>query len=183
MRTLIVTEFITLDGVVEDPGTGDWHFQYFSEQAGKYKFDELMECDAQLLGRVTYEGFAQAWPSVEDEAGFAEKMNTIPKYVVSSTLKDPEWENTTVLGGDMAGSVRELKETKGGPILVGGSPTLVQGMLAEGLVDELRLMVHPIAVGQGKRLFAEGHRTELELIETTPLDSGIVILVYHRAGS
>lgn len=183
MRKLIVTEFITLDGVVEDPGGGDWHFQFFSDELGKYKFEELMESDAQLFGPGDLRGLAQAWPSMEDEAGFADKMNTMPKYVVSSTLKDPEWENTTVLGGDMASSVRELKQGEVGPILVAGSVELVQGLLAEGLVDELRLVVHPIAVGQGKRLYADGQRTELELVETTPLDSGIVILVYRPAGS
>src|SRR5215210_5367082 len=117
MRKIIVSEFITLDGVFEDPGggsVGQWHFPYFSEDVGKYKHAEVMECEAQLLGRVTYEGFASAWPSVTDEVGFAEKMNTMPKFVVSSTLEKPEWENTTVLSGDMANSVRELKEGEGG---------------------------------------------------------------------
>lgn len=179
MRRIIVSEFITLDGVIEDPGQGGWHFQFSSDELEKYKLDELMQCDAQLLGRVTYEGFAQAWPTIQDEQGFADKMNAMPKYVVSSTLTDPQWQNTTVLTGEMADSVRELKAGDGGSLLVGGSGKLVQGLLEHGLVDELRLAVHPIAAGTGQRLFAEGQRTLLELGETKPLASGIVILVYR----
>jgi dihydrofolate reductase len=181
MRKVVVSEYITLDGVFEDPGGGDWHFQYFSDELQKYKYDELMESDALLLGRVTYEGFAAAWPNIEDEQGFADKMNTMPKYVVSSTLTDPSWANTTVLGGDMARAVRELKQGDGGPLLVGGSGQLVRGLLAEGLVDELRLVVHPIVVGEGAGLFDGSPGIPLGLAETRPIDSGIVILVYNQS--
>jgi dihydrofolate reductase len=181
MRKIIASEFITLDGVFEDPGGGGWHFQYFSDELGRYKLDEVMESEAQLLGRVTYEGFAAAWPSVEDDEGFAEKMNTMPKYVVSSTLTDPTWENTTVLGGDATAAVRELRSGDGGPLLIGGSGQLVRTLIADGLLDELRLIVHPIVAGEGARLFDGSSDVPLTLIEARPIDSGIVILVYGPA--
>jgi dihydrofolate reductase len=178
VRKIIASEFITLDGVFEEPGRGDWHFQYFSDELGRYKLDEVTEAEAQLLGRVTYEGFAAAWPHVEDEQGFADKMNTMPKYVVSSTLEDPTWENTTVLRGDPLEAVREVKSGDGGPLLIGGSGQLVRTLTAGGLIDELRLIVHPIVVGEGARLFDGTDRVPLTLTEAKPLDSGIVILVY-----
>jgi dihydrofolate reductase len=140
-----------------------------------------MEAEAQLLGRVTYEGFAAAWPSVEDEQGFADKMNAMPKYVVSATLTEPTWENTTVLEGDATEAVRELKSADGGPLLIGGSGQLVRTLVTAGLNDELRLIVHPIVVGEGGRLFDGSSKVQLTLTETKPMDSGIVILVYGRA--
>src|SRR4051794_20933040 len=152
MRKVIVSEFMTLDGVIEDPGgaegspIGGWSFK-FADASGereRLKFDELMECDAQLLGRVTYEAFANAWPSIQDEAGYAAKMNSMPKYVVTSTLDELGWENSRRIGGDVAGAVRRLKAEPGGAILVGGSGTLVRTLAREGLVDEYRLMIHPI---------------------------------------
>jgi len=173
MGKLIVSEFVTLDGVVEDPGgsegydRGGWAFQFDRGPEGdKFKLDEAMAAEVQLLGRKTYEGFAAAWPGRDDEAGFAKKMNTMPKYVVSSTLKEPEWENTTVLAGDAVEEVAALKERVDGEILVYGSPQLVRPLVDRGLVDELRLMVFPVVLGRGLRLFEDGaERSPFELVE------------------
>lgn len=187
MGKLVVTEFVSVDGVMEDPGGGEqydrggWAFKFDrGEDGDRFKLDELMAADAQLLGRVTYEGFAAAWPSRADEVGFAEKMNTMPKYVVSSTLSDPEWANTTVLSGDLASEVSGLKERYSGDILLAGSAQLVQGLTREGLVDEYRLMVFPTVLGTGKRLFADpGEAKALKLTETKPVGSaGVIILTY-----
>jgi dihydrofolate reductase len=174
MGDLVVTEFMTLDGVVQDPGgtgefdRGGWSFKFERGPEGdKFKFDELMAADAQLLGRVTYDGFAAAWPTIE--AGeFGVRFNEMPKYVVSKTLKDAEWNNSTVLdSGDLAAEVATLKERYEGNILVSGSTQLVQSLLALDLVDELRLMVFPVLLGAGKRLFADGvDTTTFELVET-----------------
>jgi len=160
MGKIVVTEFITLDGVVEDPGgaesfdRGGWAFRFQrGEEGDKFKLDELVAADAQLLGRVTYDGFAAAWPSREDPMGFADKMNSMPKYVVSSTLRDPEWANTQVISLDDVASLRERHD---GDILVAGSISLVHGLLARDLVDELHLMIFPVVLGSGKRLFEEG---------------------------
>src|SRR5512133_4377351 len=159
MGKLVVTEFVSVDGVFQDPGgtgemgRGGWSFKFNRGDDGdQFKLDELMAADVQLLGRVTYEGFAAAWPTMSDEVGFAEKMNNMPKYVVSTTLENPEWTNTTVIKDDVAGQVAKLKDEVYGDILVAGSGQLVNALLAEDLVDELRLMVFPIVVGQGKRL-------------------------------
>src|SRR3954452_9288761 len=148
MGRVVVTEFVSLDGVIEDPGGaegykhGGWTFDFDrGEDGDKFKLDETLEAEAMLLGRVTYEGFAAAWPSMEDPVGFADKMNGMPKYVVSSTLTDPEWNNSTVLEGDLAESVARLKDETEGDILVGGSAQLAQGLARAGLVDEYRLMV------------------------------------------
>jgi dihydrofolate reductase len=173
MGRIVVTEFITLDGVIEDPGgaekseRGGWAFKFDSgEEGGKVKNDELMASDAQLLGRVTYEGFAAAWPTMEGTGEFGEKMNGMPKFVVSSTLEDPEWNNTTVVKGDLGEIVADLKGRFEGDILVAGSAQLVQGLLARDLVDELHLMVYPLALGGGKRLFADDADTSsLQLVE------------------
>src|SRR2546426_4084946 len=151
MGKLVVTEFVSLDGVMEDPGGaegyehGGWTFEIERGEGGdKFKLDETLESDALLLGRVTYEGFAEAWPSREGE--FADKFNNMPKYVVSSTIKTPEWKNTTVLRGALAQEVGRVRERHSGPIVVHGSPTLVQGLLEHDLLDELRLMVYPIVL-------------------------------------
>ena len=173
MGNLVVTEFVTLDGVIEDPGGGDksarggWAFQFDRGAEGdKFKLDELMASDAQLLGRVTYEGFAAAWPTMEGTGAFGEKMNAMPKFVVSSTLEDPTWNNTTVLRGDLVSEVGGLKERFAGDILVAGSAQLVQALFAHDLVDELRLMVFPVVLGAGKRLFADAPSTvPLTLVE------------------
>jgi dihydrofolate reductase len=161
MGRIVVTEFVSMDGVMEAPGGEEgykhtaWTFQFPDEGQYEYKTEELWETEALLLGRVTYEGFAAAWPERTDEAGFADKFNSMPKYVVSSTLENPEWTNTTVLEGDFTESVPRLKEQIDGNIAVHGSDTLVHGLLEHDLVDELRLMIFPVILGTGKRIFPE----------------------------
>jgi dihydrofolate reductase len=188
MGKLVVTEFVSVDGVFEDPGGaegyehGGWTFEYDrGEDGDKFKLDELMEAEVQLLGRVTYEGFAAAWPS--REGGFADKLNSDPKYVVSTTLKDPEWQNTTVVSGNVSDEISELKERTDGTILVAGSGTLVGTLLAADLVDELRLMVFPTVLGRGRRLFPEGiDRLKLTLAETKTVGTdGVQVQIYRRA--
>ena len=187
MGKLVVTEFVTLDGVMEDPGgaeggRGGWAFKFEQGPDGqKFKYDELMASDAQLLGRVTYEGFAKAWPTMEGTGDFGEKMNEMPKFVVSRTLKSAEWNNTTVLTGNVAEEVGKLKAQFSGDVLVAGSAMLVQSLLAENLVDELHLMVFPTLLGAGKRLFSDGvDTTSFDLVETKQTGS-VVILTFRRA--
>ena len=176
MRRIVVSEFVSLDGVMEDPGgaegtaQGGWAFKFERGPDGdKYKLDELVAAGAMLLGRVTYQGFAQAWPSITDEVGFADKMNGMPKYVVSSTLEKAEWNNSTILRGDVAAEVRKLKAEPGGDILVAGSARLVHALQDADLVDEYRLMVYPTVLGGGKRLFPDGGpATALRLVEARP---------------
>jgi dihydrofolate reductase len=177
MRRIVVTEYVSLDGVFEEPG--QWSFPFWSEEASQFKLDELFACDAQLLGRLTYEGFAKAWPTMSDEAGFADRMNAMPKYVVSTTLRDPQWNNTTVISNDVPEEVARLKREPGQDILVAGSGQLVRTLLQHGLVDELRFMVHPIVLGGGKRLFTD--RYTLELTDTKQFGSGVVVLSYAPA--
>jgi dihydrofolate reductase len=188
MGKIVVTEFVSLDGVVEDPGGsenfkyGGWTFEYDrGDQGNKFKLDETMASDALLLGRVTYEGFADAWPSREGE--FAEKFNTMPKYVVSSTLENPEWTNSTVIkGDDLAEAVSKLKEEHPGDVVVHGSVQLVQALVEQDLVDELRLMVFPVVLGTGKQLFGEtGDKKPLKLADAKTVGDGVVILTYRRA--
>src|SRR5437868_9017745 len=188
MGKLIVTEFVSLDGVFEDPGGaedyehGGWTFEYDrGDDGNKFKLDELMEAEVQLMGRVTYEGFAEAWPS--REGPFADKLNQDPKYVVSTTLEDPEWQNTTVIDGDVAGELSKLKERTDGVILVAGSGTLVRTLLEADLVDELRLMVFPTVLGRGRRLFPDGiDRLKLRLAECKQVGSdGVQIQIYQQA--
>jgi dihydrofolate reductase len=188
MRRIVVTEFVSADGVMEDPGGaegyrhGGWTFKFNDPEGMKYKLDETLGHDALLLGRVTYEGFAKAWPGITDDVGFADKMNSMPKYVVSRTLTQADWNNSTVLSGDLAAEVGALKAQDGGDILVAGSATLVRGLTDLGLVDEYRLMVFPIALGEGKRVFAGiGDAAALTLADVKPLPSGTVILTYHRS--
>lgn len=189
MRRVVVTEFMTLDGVIEDPGGGEdfshggWSFKFPDPEGMKYKLDEVMEFDALLLGRVTYEGFAAAWPDRSDEAGFADKMNSMAKYVVSSTLTEASWNNSTIIAGNVAEEIARLKEQDGGDILVGGSQTLVQALREHDLVDEYRLMVFPTVLGSGKRLFTEdtGTPSVLKLTDSKPLSTGTVILTYEPA--
>ena len=187
MTKLVVTEFVSLDGVFEDPGGaegyehGGWTFEYDrGEDGNQFKLDELMEADVQLLGRVTYEGFAEAWPSREGE--FADKINNGAKFVVSNTLQDPEWQNTTVLSGDAAEAVAKLKDETDGVIIVAGSGTLVGALLGADLVDELRLMVFPTVLGRGRRLFPEGiDRLKLQLVEARTVGpDGVQVQVYRR---
>ena len=185
MSTLVVTEFITLDGVVEAPGGepghphSGWAFDFVGPQQMAFKLAEVLAADSLLLGRTTYEGFAAAWPERDGE--FADKMNAMPKYVVSSTLSEPQWRNTTVLGGDWVNQVTNLKARDAGPLLVAGSATLVRELLALGLVDELRLMVFPVMVGDGLRCFPDGReRLPFELAESDAYETGVVLNTYRK---
>jgi len=179
---LVVSEFVSLDGVMQDPG---WTFQFPSEDRDQYKFDELAAADALLLGRTTYEGFASAWPQMEEQTGeYGAWMNGYPKHVVSTTLEEPlEWNNSSLVQGNLAEEVRRLKQQDGRDILTFGSADLVNTLMRHDLVDEYRLMVFPVVVGSGKRLFAEGGTKALRLIETTTFDSGAVVLSYEPAGN
>jgi dihydrofolate reductase len=190
MRKVIVSEFITLDGVIEDPGGaekskyGGWSMPFGSDEYYKFKFDELFAADAMLLGRVTYQGFAAAWPSMKDEGGFADRMNGLPKYVVSTTLNKADWNNSQIIKTNVAEEVSKLKRQPGKDILVAGSGTLARALMQQNLVDEFRLMVHPIVVGGGKRLFGDGlERTMLALADSRPLDKGVVVLTYRPGGA
>ena len=187
MGKIIVTEFMSLDGVVEDPGGsedfkyGGWTFEIpRGDEGDKFKLDETMASEALLLGRVTYEGFAKAWPTRDGE--FADKFNSMPKYVVSSTLKDPAWTNTTVLDGELAGEVAKIREQHEGDVVVHGSRQLAQALLDQDLVDELRLMVFPVVLGTGARLFGEtSDKKPLKLSDSKIVGDGVAILVYERA--
>jgi dihydrofolate reductase len=184
---IVVTEFVSLDGVIEAPGGGEdfryagWSFEINrGEEGEKFKLDETMSSEALLLGRVTYEGFAAAWPSRKGE--FADKFNSMPKYVVSSTLEEPAWTNTTVLKGDVAEQVAKLKDELDGDIVVHGSARLVQTLLEHDLVDELRLMLFPVVLGTGKRLFGEASaKKPLRLVDSKVVGDGVGILVYGPA--
>jgi dihydrofolate reductase len=190
MRKLIVTEFVSIDGVMDSPGGepgykhSGWTFAHADgEDHFQYKLDEVMEADALLIGRVTYESFAGAWPDRTDEAGFADKMNAMPKYVVSATLEDPEWNNTTVVKGDVAQEVRKLKDGDGGPIAIMGSRTPVQSLYDHDLVDEYRLMIFPVVLGSGRRLFPDdaADKTPLKLTDVKRYESGVAVHTYERA--
>ena len=185
MAKIIVTEFVSLDGVMEDPGGaedfkyGGWTFEIDRGEGDKFKLDETMESDALLLGRKTYEGFAAAWPSREGE--FADRFNNMPKYVVSSTLDKPEWNNTTVLEGNVVEAVKELKGKQDGNLVVHGSRQLAQTLIEHDLVDQLNLMVFPVVLGSGKRLFGEtSDKKRLELVESRTVGDGVAILIYRR---
>jgi dihydrofolate reductase len=188
---IVVTEFVSLDGVMEAPGGGEdfkhagWTFEVNrGDEGDKFKLDETLSSAALLLGRVTYEGFAAAWPSRTDEVGFADKFNSMPKYVVSSTLEDPEWNNSTVLKGDVAEEVAKLRDEQDGDIVVHGSARLVQTLVEHDLVDELRLMVFPVVLGSGKRLFGEtGDKKSLRLVDSKIVGDGVAILVFQPATS
>jgi dihydrofolate reductase len=184
MGKVVVSQFISLDGVIEDPGgaeefdRGGWAFKFDRGPEGdKFKLDEVMASEVLLLGRVTYEGFAEAWPSRSGD--FADKINGMPKYVVSATLKDPEWNNSTVIGGDVAEAVARLRQDVDGDVLVNGSVQLVQTLMEHDLVDEYRLMVFPTILGAGKRLFGEtSHAAALRLVDAKPAGQTL-ILVYE----
>ena len=187
MGRIVVTEFVSLDGVMEDPGGaegyryGGWTFEIERGAEGdRFKLDEAFAADALLLGRVTYEGFAAAWPDREGE--FADKFNSMPKYVVSSTIADPGWSNTTVLAGDVATAVARLRDDFAGELVVHGSAQLAQALIEHDLVDELRLMVFPVLLGEGKRLFGEiSAKKPLRLQSSRTVGDGVAILVYEPA--
>src|SRR4051812_10744006 len=173
MRKVIVSEFMTLDGVIEDPGGsegtthGGWSFKFgTSQEQGKFKVDELFASDALLLGRVTYQGFAAAWPTMQGTGAFGERMNSLPKYVVSTTLKSVEWNNSRLIQQNIAEEVSRLKQQPGQDILVFGSAQLVQTLMEHDLVDQYNLLVHSVVLGGGKRLFNDGSQANLKLVET-----------------
>jgi dihydrofolate reductase len=187
MGKIVVTEFVSLDGVMEAPGGEDfkypgWSFDFDrGEDGDQFKLDETLGSEALLIGRVTYESFANAWPS--REGPFADKLNAMPKYVVSSTLEDPEWNNSTVIDGDVVEEVAKLKEEIDGEIVVHGSRRLAQTLIENDLVDEVRLMIFPVVLGTGKRLFGEtSDRKTMRLADSKSVGEGIAILVYQTAG-
>jgi dihydrofolate reductase len=188
MGRIVVTEFVSLDGVMEAPGGGEdfkhagWTFEIArGDEGDKFKLDETIETEALLLGRKTYEGFAAAWPSREGE--FADKFNSMPKYVISSTLDGAEWNNSTVLDGDVVEEVSKLKQELGGDIVVHGSAQLVQTLVEHDLVDELRLMVFPVVLGGGKRLFGDtSDKKRMRLAKSKTVGDGVTILVYEPSG-
>ncbi len=191
MGEIVVTEYISLDGVIEAPGGGEdfehagWTFEIDRGPEGdKFKLDELLAAEVQLFGRTTYEGFAAAWPQMEGEPGlaeFAKEINGKPKYVYSKTLQDPSWQNTTVLSGDFAEDIRRVKDEVDGGILVAGSATLVQGLIDNDLLDVLRLMVFPVVIGSGKRLFGASGKVPLTLTAAWTAGAGVQFLTYERA--
>jgi dihydrofolate reductase len=185
MGKIVVSEFVSLDGVMEDPGGaegtkyGGWTFQFGGPEQEQWKSEELFKADALLLGRKTYEGFAAAWPTMPDTGAYGERMNSLPKYVVSTTLTEPTW-NATVLHGDLAEELAMLKQEISRDILVFGSGQLVDVLTARGLVDEYRLMIFPVVLGDGKRIFPESDKKQtLKLVETKPFESGVVVLTYE----
>ena len=185
MSKLVVTEFVSVDGVMEDPGGaesfehGGWAFKFDrGEEGDKFKLDEAMASDALLLGRVTYQGFADAWPSRSGE--FADKFNDMPKFVVSTTLEEPEWKNSHLIKGNVAEEVSKLKQQREGDIVIHGSARLVQTLMGEELIDEVRLMVFPIVLGSGKRLFGDMDKpATLKLVDSKTVGAGVVILTYQ----
>jgi dihydrofolate reductase len=187
MARIVVTEFVSLDGVIEAPGGGEgfehagWTFEIDrGEEGDKFKLDEALSAGALLLGRTTYEGFAAAWPSMKGE--FADKFNGMPKYVISSTLENPEWNNTTVLRGDIVQEISGLRQAPGGDIVVHGSAQLVQTMLEHDLVDELRLMIFPVILGSGKQLFGStSEKKRLRVTDSRTVGDGVAILIYEPA--
>jgi dihydrofolate reductase len=180
MRKIIVSTFVTLDGVMEAPET--WSFDFHSEDTLKGALELLIASDALLLGRTTYEAFAGSWPGRQDPMGFADKMNSMPKHVVSTTLTDPTWNGTEVISDDVLERVRELKEGDGGHLLMYGSATLMRSLMEHDLIDEFRFLLNPVVVGHGARLFPEGTpRKALALAGVTPLDGGMTVLLFHPA--
>ena len=186
MRKRIVSTFLSLDGVMEAPGGeagtphAGWVFDFMGPEQLRYKLHEALEAESLHIGRVTYQSFAGAWPKRTGE--FADNMNAMPKQVVSSTLRDPAWTNCTVIAGDVAEAVAQLKAGTGGPVLVPGSRTLVHALMASKLVDEYRLMLFPLILGSGRRLFPETpHKTVLRLTGTRAFPSGVVVQTYQPA--
>ena len=175
MRNVVVTEFLSLDGVMEEPW---WTFTYWNDEIAKFKGEESSAGDALLLGRVTYQGFAAAWPESKDEG--AEYFNGVRKYVVSQTLEEPlEWNNSTLINDNIVASITNLKQQDGKDIVVHGSATLVQTLMEHDLVDCYRLLVYPVVLGNGKRLFKEGIPATLKLLESQAFSSGVVAVVYE----
>jgi dihydrofolate reductase len=185
MRRIIVSEFVSLDGVMEGPGPDDpfklagWTMPYWEKEIGQFKFAELFASDALLLGRVTYQGFAAAWPPRKDEMGFADRMNSLPKLVVSTTLNEVAWNNSRLIKGNLTEEIFKLKQQPGQDILIAGSAKLVRSLVQLDLIDRFQLLVYPVVLGSGKRLFSEESDTKLKLVETKTFSSGVVLLSYQ----
>lgn len=177
MRKIIVTEFVTLDGVIEAPQ--EWSFPYWDDGIAKFKQDEVMDADALLLGRITYKGFADAWPERTDETGFADKMNSMKKYVVSTTLGKPEWNNSVLLKEHAMEEIKKIKAEEGGSILVAGSGELISSLIENDLIDEYRLLVYPLVLGTGKKLFTGKHHILLTLTGEQKFEKGVTLLRYE----
>jgi dihydrofolate reductase len=182
MRRLVVTEFVSLDGVMEAPD--QWHFPFWSDEMGAYKCREVMQSDALLLGRTTYESMAGAWPGYEDEIGFADRMNSMPKYVVSTSIDTAEWANSHVIGANVVDEVRRLKQEDGQDILLAGSKSLIDSLVDEDVIDAWRLMIHPVVVGRGTRVFGDREIPQsLSLTSVEPLPNGVLVLTYEPAAA
>ena len=177
MAKVVLSEYISLDGVIENPA---WTAPYWSDQVAKFKYDELFSSDALLLGRVTYQGFAGVWPSMTDEQGFSDRMNSLPKYVATRTLKELEW-NARPISGDIAEEITRLKQQSGQDILIYGSADFAQTLLQHNLIDQYHLLVYPVVLGEGKRLFTDERRANLKLVEAKTFDTGVVALIYQPA--
>ncbi|GAB4526173.1 MAG: dihydrofolate reductase family protein [Anaerolineae bacterium] len=174
MRKIIVTEFMSLDGVIENPG---WSMPYWNETISAFKAEETNTCDALLLGRVTYEGFAAAWPQSEDEG--AVYMNSVQKYVVSTTLDRADWNNTQIISANVADEIKTLKAQAGKDILVYGSGKLLETLMAHDLVDSYRILLYPVVLGEGQRFFPNGSTATLNLVRSEPVGGGVMALVYE----
>jgi dihydrofolate reductase len=176
---LVATEYISIDGVFEEPG--HWSGPWFDDEAGQFKWDELKASDAQLLGRKTYEGFAAAWPTMPGTGEFGEKMNTMPKYVVSSTLEKADWTGSKLIKKNAMEEIRKLRKEPGKDLLLAGSGHLFNALMKENLIDLYRFMLHPVVLGKGMRLFPEGNGRALDLTQTKRFGKGIVVLEYVPA--
>lgn len=178
MSKVVVAEFLSLDGVMEDPR---WTFPYWHDEIATFKHTELFASDALLLGRKTYDGFAQAWPNRAGADDYADRMNSLPKYVVSTTLTQATWQNSILIKNNVAAAVREVKQQLAGNLLIFGSGQLITYLMAQNLVDEYRLLIYPLVLGQGQRLFPTGSNANLKLVESKPFSSGVVALIYQPA--
>ena len=176
MRKLVVTEFVSLDGVIENPG---WTFKYWNDEIANFKAEESLASDALLLGRVTYEGFAAVWPTSTDQG--AEYFNGVRKYVMSKSLKQADWNNSVILSGDLVEEINKLKQLEGNDIIVHGSGKLVQSLIKQNLVDRIRLLVYPVVLGTGQRMFEDGTTATLNLVSAKPFSSGVTGLIYESA--
>jgi dihydrofolate reductase len=181
MRKIVAGLFLSLDGVYEAPD--QWHFPYFNDEMGDAVSTQMAAADAMLLGRVTYQEFAAYWPQQSDDVDIASHMNDTPKFVVSNSLDSVDWQNSTLIKGDVAQELNRLKQQPGKNIAVTGSGTLVRSLLRDNLLDELRLLVHPIVVGSGKRLFEGADQKALELVDSRTFSTGVLYLTYQPAGA
>ena len=178
MRKIVVSEYVTLDGVFQDP---NWTWPYWSEETAKFKYDELFGSGALLLGRVTYDGFAQAWPAMKDEQGYADRMNSLPKYVVTTTLENGAWNNSHLIKENIVEEITRLKQEEGQDILVFGSAELGQTLLENNLVDQYNMLIYPVVVGKGKHFFKEGASANLKVVDTKTFGSGVTAIIYRPA--